>query len=281
MNRSELKVKINEYKNDLKYDEKAKNSIEAYVRYAKVFVNFINHDNDITKYDVIDFKNYLIDVIEYSSSSVNSIIVYVNKFLRYCGLEDLKVKKIRTTVNSMVDEIMDSTDYKRLLRYAKKLGYDDMYMIMKIFATTGIRNDELKYFTYENVKSGMYITVRNKGKTREIILRQDLRRELLKYCKSHGIEKGLIFRSPKDENKMIHRSTIFKKLKRIAGAARVKKSLVYAHAFRHLFAIKYLENGGNQITLMKILGHNSLQTTSIYVTRTRDQLRKELEKMHF
>lgn len=279
--KNDLEEKLNKYVTDLKYDEKARNSIAAYRRYAKVFINFIDHDNDITKDDVIDFKDYLINVLEYSSSSINSIIIYVNKFLHYCGLDDLKVRKIKTTVNSTIDEIMSASDYERLLRYAKKLGMNDMYLMMKVLAMTGIRSEELKFFTYERVKKGMYIQVRNKGKTRDIIIRQDLRRELLKYCAENEIKSGFIFRSPVDHTKMLHRTTIFRRLKKIAGAARVKKSLIYAHAFRHYFSITYLENGGNQLNLKDILGHSSLETTNIYAKRTREELRKQLENMNF
>lgn len=281
MNRSDLNEMLGVYKTNLRYEEKAKNSIDSYCRYARMFVNFISHDNDITKDDVLDFKDYLIDVLQFSSSSINHIIVCVNKFLYFCKLEHLKVKKIKTTENSMIDEIMSQTDYKRLLRNAKVLGMNDMYLIMKIFAMTGIRNEELKFFTYENVKKGVYISVRNKGKTREIILRQDLRREILRYCKENNIESGYIFHSPKDKNKMLHRSTIFRRLKKIAGKARVKKDLIYAHAFRHLFAITYLEQGGNALNLAQILGHSSLETTKIYAKNTREQLRKQLENVKF
>lgn len=281
MKKKDLELKLKQYKVDLKCDEKAKNSIDAYVRYAKVFVNFIDHDNDITKEDVIDFKAYLINVLEYSSSSINTIIIYINKFMHYCNLDSLKVKKIKTTVNTTVDEIMSSSDYKRLLRYADKLKMYDMCLIMKILAMTGIRSEELRFFTYENVKKGMYIQVRNKGKTREIIIRQDLRREILKYCEENEIKTGFIFRSPTDQSKMLHRTTIYRRLKKIAGAARVKKELIYAHAFRHYFSITYLENGGNQLNLRDILGHSSLETTNIYAKRTRKDLRKQLESMNF
>ena len=281
MNKHELQEQLKNYAMDLKYEEKARNSIDSYVRYAKVFVNFIGHDNDITKDDILDFKDYLINIIEYSASSTNTIIVYVNKFLHYCKLDALKVKKITTTSNSTIDEIMTMTDYKRLLRYANKLGMHDMYLIMEVLAKTGIRSEELKFFTYEKVNKSMYIQVRNKGKTRDVIIRQDLRRELLKYCKEHNIDTGYIFRSPKNPKRMLHRSTIFRRLKKIAGAARVKKSVVYAHAFRHLFAITYLENGGNQLNLKDILGHSSLETTNIYTKRTNEGLRKQLENMKF
>ena len=81
--------------------------------------------------------------------------------------------------------------------------------------------------------------------------------------------------------KMPHRTTIFRRLKKIAGAARVKKSLVYAHAFRHLFAVTYLENGGNPLNLANILGNYSLSTTEKYTKLTQKQLRNQIEKIKY
>ena len=80
MNKTEMLNHLDIYRSNLRYEEKARNSIDAYVRYAKAFINFIDHENNITKDDVLDFKDYLINVVEYSASSTNTIIVYVNKF---------------------------------------------------------------------------------------------------------------------------------------------------------------------------------------------------------
>ena len=63
---------------------------------------------------------------------------------------------------------------------------------MKVIAYTGVRAEELKVFTVENLESN-YIKVKNKGKIRNVIVRQDLRRELLRYCKDKGITTGYIF----------------------------------------------------------------------------------------
>lgn len=279
MNKSELKMKIDEYAIDLKYKEKAKNSIDSYIRYANLFISSIQHEHDITKDDTMFFKNYMIDVLEFSSATINHVIVCMNKFLHFCNLDNLKVRQIKVQDENTIDEIMTPTDFKRLLRYAKKLEMNDMYMIMKILAYTGIRITELKFFTYEAVKSKkMYVVVRNKGKTRKVPIRQDLRTELLNYCKENNISEGYIFPSPKDKNKMPHRTTIYRRLKKIAGAARVKKSLVYAHAFRHLFAVTYLSNGGNPLNLANILGHYSIATTEKYTKLTSVQLRKQMEQ---
>lgn len=42
-------------------------------------------------------------------------------------------------------------------------------------------------------------------------------------------------------------------------------SHVHPHRFRHTFAINFLKNGGNQISLMRALGHTDLTMTKHYV----------------
>ena len=177
-------------------------------------------------------------------------------------------------------EILSLSDYKRLLRFAKRLGQEDTYLIMKILAMTGIRIEELSFFTVENVKTN-YIYVRNKGKERSIIIRQDLARELRQYCRNNGIKEGVIFFC-KTKGKMMAKSTIWRRMQRIAGVARVGKNKVHAHSFRHLFAKMFLEEyNGSIAELADILGHNSLETTRIYAKTTDEEKRRKLERIKF
>lgn len=150
---------------------------------------------------------------------------------------------------------------------------------MKVIAFTGVRAEELKVFTYENIQSN-YIETRNKGKIRNVILRNDLRRELLKYCRDNGIKSGYIFKG-KEDGTMIHATTIYKQLKRIASKAKVSKSKVHAHSFRHLFAIKFIEDSGDISELADILGHSSIETTRIYTMTTDEMKKKKIEKMTY
>ena len=103
-----------------------------------------------------------------------------------------------------------------------------------------------------------------------------------KYAREQGIKEGYLFPSPIIKGQMVNVSTIWRHMKRLAGAARVKKSKVHAHSFRHLFAQVFLNTYTDSITeLADILGHKSLETTRLY-TRTSDaQKRTKMEQMDF
>lgn len=292
MKKSEIKEKIKPYLLEEKLDEKAERTQKQYQRVITMFVNQLKNE-EITKNDLMEFKSYLID--NYKPKTVSNYIVIVNKFIKYLEItskdEDFDFEKLRkyyskkTLKNIKVqqkqslDEVLEPEDLKRMLRMAKKKDYE-MYLIIKIFSYTGIRAGELEFFTVENLASN-YIEVRNKGKIREIILRQDLRKELLEYCKDKNITSGYIFRG-KRAGTMLHHTTIYNRLKKIAGMCRgIKIDKVHPHSFRHLFAIKFMQDGGDISELKDILGHASIDTTSIYTRTTLKMKRKRLEKMKY
>lgn len=293
MKKSEIKEKIKPYLLEEKLDEKAERTQKQYERVITMFVNSLKNE-EVTKTDLMEFKSYLID--NYKPKTVSNYIVIVNKFIKYLELtsngdndfdfDKLKkyyskqtLKNIKIQQKASLEEVLEPEDLKRMLRMAKKKDYE-MYLIMKIFSFTGIRAGELKFFTVENIASN-YIEVRNKGKIREIILRQDLRKDLLNYCKDKNITSGYIFKGKKDET-MLHHTTVYNRLKKVAGMCRgIKIDKVHPHSFRHLFAIKFMREGGDISELKDILGHSSIDTTSIYTRTTAKMKRKRLEKMKY
>lgn len=280
MNKNELQGLLNEMIIDNTLEEKAKNTIKKYKHNVQVFIDYLPDFVDITKEHVIQFKADLITK-GYKNTTNNSYIMSVNKFLKYSGLSDYRVKQVKQQERTSLECIISLSDYKRLLRFAKKLGRMDMYYIMEILSHTGIRIGELKYFTVENVQKSCYIPVYSKAKSRDITMTHELHRELKKYIKDNKIKCGYIFPG-KVSGKMIHESTIWRQLKRIAGAARVNKEKVHAHSFRHLFAKLYLaEHPGDISGLADILGHSQLETTRIYTRTTSEEKRKQIEQINF
>ena len=168
---------------------------------------------------------------------------------------------------------MTLSDFERMLRYADKLNRPQARAIMETLAGTGIRFNELQFITLEAVKAGA-ATVQNKGAIRDVPL-QPVKKILQNYCREQGITEGIIFRTR--HGNPISNSQLSRELKKIAGAARVSKARIHPHGFRHLFAVNYLESGGDVMELKNILGHQSLDTTSIYTRLTAKQLGAKMQ----
>lgn len=281
MYKEDLLPKLDEWIEEQKYQEYSTNTLKQYKANVLKFINWLDDNEKITKKTTMNFKTYLYELNPRPSTiSINTWIIELNKFLKWLGLNELTLKKIPQQVKTSTNEVLSISDYKRLLRFSKSMGLIQLHYIMKVLAMTGIRISELKYFTIENIQSN-YIVAFNKGKERNIIVRQDLARELRKYCRENKIKTGYIFKGAK-KDKMPSASTIWRQMKKVSGQARVNKNKVHAHSFRHLFAQVFLDEYSNNITeLADILGHNSLETTRLYTRTSNSQKKSKLEKLSF
>ncbi len=273
-----LEEKLEDFELSLKETEKADATIKKYRTNVNAFIKYVE-DKKLTKRTVIEFKEQLDSVDKYLPNTTNNYLIVLNKFFKFIDREDLCVKIIKQQNKFSVDYSLSKSDYHRLLRTTKKYEEDDNYIILRILAETGIRISELSFFKVESLSKT--IKVRNKGKDREIPIKLDLLRVIRKYCRDKKIKEGLVIFNPKT-NKAYADSTIWRRLKKIAGRARVNKNSVHPHAFRHYFAKCYLETYPNDIAgLADILGHNSLETTRIYTKLTNKEKELKIRNIKF
>lgn len=277
MNKQEMQDHLNSFIEDQYCKELSKKTLHKYRSDIQSFLDWLPDDSEITKKLMIDYKNHLKEKTK-KTTSINSYITAIDKFVYWLGRKDLALEKVKSQIEYELDNVIDLTDYKRLLKQARKAGQKDTELIMRVLAGTGIRIEELKFFTVENLSP--YIEVTNKGKTRSVPIRRELLHDLRSYCKENRIRSGTLFpgRIP---GQQLTNSAIWKRFKKIAGAAKVKKEKVYPHSFRHFFALEYLESGGLEIELADILGHSSLETTRIYVRATKERKREKMERMRY
>lgn len=302
---NELELSINSWLEYLKLEEKSKNTIIQYKGALKTFLKFANQEgiSEITKEIILKYKNYLNNLKvkgEIKTSTLNVKLIALNEYLKYLGLDDLKVKTQKRQANNTFKECMTENDYLKLLKYTefnKNSGNNYRnHLLMRVLGETGIRISELEFFTVpalENMNGKL--TVVNKGKERDIFIPKDLKYDLLNYAYDNDIE-NIIFHgmnvykengkrvSVKDDNKPLDKTVIWRTLKSIAIKAGVNDKLVHAHSFRHRFALQFLSSKGNDmqalINLSRILGHSSLETTRYYLNVSDKELEEEITGIH-
>lgn len=280
MTKKELQNELDNFIDSERLDEKSKRTIGDYRNAVNKLIDFLPDEFELNKSLMIDFKEHLTEK-GFKVKSKNKYIVIVNKFLKYLKLNDCTLKKFKEQQKTSIDDPIWEQEHKRMLRWAKKLDMMDMYFIIKIFAHTGARIDELKYFTVESLDSNFIKGAYNKGKERTLIMTNELKRELKNYCKENKINSGYIFISPVKKDKMINNSTIWRRLKKISKQAKINPNKIHPHAWRHLFAKKCKENGIDLDELRDILGHNDIKTTAIYTMTSNKEKKNKLERIRY
>lgn len=258
------------YERSLSYHEFALNTKKTYLRIPKRFVKtYTNNDVPLSKEVVIQFKDNIIEKYR-SVSTMNTYITALNRFLYFCDADLFKIEKVKgQNVNAIKYRIYDH-EYKRLCMKAKTLGMMCHYFAMRIMGETGVRVDELKYFTGTSIQKS-YVSVTNKGKTRSVPLPTKIRTDLRKYVKDNEITDDPIVN--------IDYNDLYKGLKSIAGACKINKKKIHPHAFRHYFSFNFVKRKGAQLLprLADILGHSSMETTRKYVRGTLDDYLADME----
>lgn len=295
MNSQELETQKEDFFTELKNQEKAAKTIKAYKEDLVTFFDYLHEalqpEQELAKADIINYKEHL-KSLGRSTATINRRIVCVNKFLKFCGADELTgTKQIKVQQKTSLKNVMTQADYERLLRCAidpppqarAKGMQPDLrsWTIMQTLANTGIRIGELQYFTVEALnaasKNGDCITVDNKGKQRNIPVSKDLQKLLKSYCEQQKIKNGYIF-GTKNGNP-ISNEQFTRKIKRIAGYARVNKDKVHCHGFRHFFGKTYMKEIGRIDELADILGHSNISTTRIYSRTSNKEKAQNINKL--
>ena len=144
--------------------------------------------------------------------------------------------------------------------------------IISVLLETGIRSSELCGLLLSDVHiipgNGGYIKVTGKGrKEREVGIGVQASRALNRYiARSRSVREDYL-KHPQvfltRQNKPFTPGTLDGLLKRIARWGSVED--VHCHRFRHTYAIRFLELGGNPIALSRSMGHTDFAITETYI----------------
>ena len=254
--------------------EKSRATLDKYVRDVRRFFVYLGEDLRLTKERVLQYKAHLEQY--YRLGSANSMLIALHSFLEFIGREDCRVKlfKVQRRMFLPEDKELHAEEYKRLVAAARSAGKERIALIMETVGCTGMRVSELTFVTVEALQNGK-IMVNNKGKCREVCLIPALRKKLLRFCKKRGLVSGCVFVSR--TGKPLHRSQIWKEMKKLSAQAGVRPPKVFPHNLRHMFARAYYKKYRNIGYLADILGHSSVDTTRIYTATSGAVHRRMLE----
>lgn len=263
---------ITQFKAYLAKNNLAENTITSYVW---TVTYYLEHYKEVNKKNLLAYKGYLVE--NFKPQTVNLRLQAVNKFLEFSKQEKLKMKFVKAQQKNFLENVISDADYKFLKTKLKSDGYDQWYFIVWFMAATGARVSELLQIKAEHVSVGYLDLYSKGGKMRRIYIPKKLCDEATKWLKERGLTTGYLFTN-RTGNCLSTRGIAIQ-LKHFAENYGINREVVYPHSFRHRFAKNFLEKFNDIALLADLMGHESIETTRIYLRRTASEQQKIVDKV--
>ena len=227
----------------------------------------------LTDQSLLEHKEWL--VASFAPKTANNRIGAINAYLDFLGYEGLRLKGVRVQQKPFLDKVISNEQYGIIRRGLERDGDWYWYLVVRYLACTGARVSELRKFTIAHVRNG-YMDILSKGqKLRRIWIPRELQDHTLELCLGKSGDDPLF---PGPSGDAISQRGIALGLKRIAVRYGVDPDVVYPHSFRHLFAKNFIARDPDIAFLADLMGHESIETTRIYLRRTASEQRAAVDR---
>lgn len=250
----------------------AKNTVSSYVWTVNYFERTYKEFN---KKNLLAYKGYLVE--NFKPQTVNLRLQAINKYLEFIKQDKLKLRFIKVQQKNFLENVISNADYKFLKSSLLSDGYKDWYFIVWFMTATGSRVSELLQIKAEHVQIGHLDLYTKGGKMRRIYIPKTLQKEALQWLQERQLSTGYIFLNRFGER--ITTRGIAMQLKHFADKYGLKREVVYPHSFRHRYAKNFLDRFNDIALLADLMGHESIETTRIYLRRTASEQRQIVDKI--
>lgn len=250
----------------------AKNTVTSYVWTVKYF---LGQYKEINRKNLLAYKGYLME--NFKPQTVNLRLQGINKYLEFIRQNKLKMKFVKVQQKNFLENVISNEDYKFLKTRLKADGYDEWYFVVWFMAATGARVSELLQIKAEHIVAGHLDIYSKGGKLRRVYIPKILQKEAKSWLCEKGISSGYIFLNRYGER--ISSRGLAQQLKHFADKYGLRREVVYPHSFRHRYAKNFLEKYNDIALLADLMGHESIETTRIYLRRTATEQRNIVDKV--
>lgn len=264
-------------------------TINHYKQSYTQFYKYFNPNMPITDFneDVYnDYVLYLCSILD-NDISINAylrdLITTLHFLMNEGYLQPFKMQSIKTdkhNIECYTDEELTKLLKKPNLQQCKFIEYQCWVMTNFLFST-GVRqrslmNIKIKDIDFDN--SVIYINVTKNRKPLIVPINRTMLtilKEFLTY-RQHNSNDDYLFCNVFGQQ--LVKSTCYHQLYEYNKRRGVNTTGI--HRYRHTFAKQWILNGGNVVSLQKILGHSSLAITQNYINLLVSDVSKEVEQIN-
>ena len=270
-----------EYRQFLRKQNHSDHTITAYLTSIRMYYR---HYSELTIPNLKAYRSFLLKT--YSPATINQRIHGMNVYLTFLQvkypeilseIKDFHLRSVKIPSESYSDNIISNEDCKLLQEKLLEEQQFFWYIVVRFLVTTGARVSELVQIKVEHLKCGYLDLYSKGGKIRRIYITDTLCKEAMAWCNSRNQTSGFLFVNSK--GKQITPRGIHMRLKYFAKRYGIDPDTVYPHSFRHRFAKNFLERCSDIALLADLLGHESIETTRIYLKKSSSEQRQLLDEM--
>lgn len=263
---------IEQFAHHLKRSDLSENTIHSY---QKAVAYFFRQYDEISRKNLLSYKGYLVE--NYKVKTVNLRLQAINKYLEFIKKPGLKMKFVKMQQKTYLENVISDADYRFFVRKLKSSDRMNWYFVVRYLCATGARISELIQIKVEHVQVG-YLDIYGKGgKVRRLYIPKKLRIETEEWLSTQQMDSGFLFKNRFGER--ITTRGIAHQLKVFAIEYGMNPHVVYPHSFRHRFAKNFLEKFNDLALLADLMGHESIETTRIYLRRTTNEQQELIDRI--
>lgn len=263
---------LDKFEAHLRRENLSENTISSYLLTIRMYSQL---SGEITKQNLLAFKGYLMET--YKPKTVNLRIQAINKYLNFIKKEKLRLAPVKIQQKNFLENVISDADYKFLKNCLRRDGNWEWYFVVRYLAATGARVSELIQIKVEHVFNGYFDLYSKGGKLRRLYIPKKLKTETETWLAEKGVTSGYLFL-----NRFGDRITvrgISQQLKNYAHKYGLNPKVVYPHSFRPRFAKNFLEKYNDISLLADLMGHESIETTRIYLRKTSSEQQEIVDKI--
>lgn len=298
---------FSDYKAYLQNEDRSDLTIKVYVADVEAFSSWFEKQNQevlelarVTPSDLRSYRQYLQETLRHKASTVNRKLASLASWLHWAveteqitsnPMEKVKyISRVRQVPKWLdknqqyaLQRAMEKDLQLAKLRYPKRwLTRRRDVSLVTFMLHTGLRLSETAALTLDDIKisdrSGEVLVRQGKGnKERVVPLKADTREALREWLKvrPQSADNHLWLTTEVEENDRLTPRAFQRILKRYGQDAGIAN--LTPHVLRHTFAKNLADKKVGVEIIARLLGHNNLSTTQIYIQPGQTDLQKAME----
>lgn len=286
------------------------------MKYIDDFIKYLKVVKKDSNYTLINYRDDLLELYDFYNDLINIDEIIVREYLEFLYSKGLnrnsisrKLSAIRSFYNYLISCDIISVNYfkdisnpkkaKTLPKYVLDKDLEIMFnyfdksktldqrnlLILEMLYATGVRVGELVLIKIQDIdKYNNSIRILGKGSKERMVFYGSFCEDILDIYLNDGRLK--LLKGKESEYLFINKNGsvlstryVRKMIDNVVRKCEINYN-ISPHTLRHTFATDMLNAGADLVSVKELLGHSSLNTTSIYTHVTNEQIKKVYEIAH-